>query len=72
MSGARSVATAARAALCLCLSVPAARAAPGASSPAAAVAASNRFGFELYARIKDRGENVICSPVSASCCSKRS
>ena len=37
-------------------------------SPAAAVAASNEFGFALYARLKaDQGPgNLICSPISAS------
>jgi serine protease inhibitor len=35
-------------------------------SPAAAVAASNKFGFDLYARIKAGPDNAICSPVSAA------
>jgi len=67
MTRMRAVAGAVRAAVCLCLSVQTARAAsPDRQSTAAAVAASNKFGFELYARVKDGGENVICSPVSAS------
>jgi serpin B len=33
---------------------------------AKAVEASNRFGFDLYRRIKQDHDNVICSPVSAS------
>lgn len=33
---------------------------------AAAVEASNRFGFDLYRRIKQGHDNMICSPVSAS------
>ena len=31
-----------------------------------ASSASNQFGFELYARIKQPGGNTLCSPVSAS------
>ncbi len=37
-----------------------------ASSPDGAVKASNRFGFDLYARVKQDRGNVICSPISAS------
>jgi serpin B len=37
-----------------------------ASSPAGAVRASNRFGFELYAEVKQKEENLICSPVGAA------
>jgi serpin B len=37
-----------------------------ASSPDGAVKASNRFGFDLYARVKQGGGNIICSPISAS------
>ncbi len=37
-----------------------------ASSPNGAATASNRFGFDLYARVKQGRGNVICSPVSAS------
>src|SRR4051794_28249147 len=35
-------------------------------SLAAAVAASNTFGFELYSRVKADQQNVVCAPVSAS------
>jgi serpin B len=31
-----------------------------------ATAASNAFGFDLYARIKRDGENLVCSPFSAA------
>ena len=54
-------------ALCVCLSLSAARAAPpDRPSPAAAVTASNQFGFDLYARLAVGQKNMICSPVSAS------
>jgi serpin B len=33
---------------------------------AGAVGASNRFGFDLYARAKSRDQNLICSPASAA------
>ena len=56
-----------RVAVFFCLSMSAARAEPpDRVSPAAAVAASNKFGFDLYARVKAGPDNVICSPVSAS------
>lgn len=49
----------------VCLSLFAARPAAAAPpSPGAAVVASNKFGFELYARTKGDA-NAICSPVSA-------
>ena len=31
-----------------------------------ATAASNAFGFDLYARVKQDGSNLICSPFSAA------
>jgi serpin B len=37
-----------------------------ASSPAGAVQATNRFGFELYTNVKTEGENLICSPAGAA------
>jgi serpin B len=37
-----------------------------ASTPAGATMASNRFGLDLYGRVKADGENLICSPASAS------
>jgi serpin B len=37
-----------------------------ASTPAGATTASNAFGFDLYARIKHDGDNLICSPLSAA------
>jgi serpin B len=37
-----------------------------ASTPEGATAASNAFGFDLYARVKQNGDNLICSPVSAA------
>jgi serpin B len=37
-----------------------------ASSPAGAVSASNRFGFELYTKVTKERENLICSPAGAS------
>jgi serpin B len=37
-----------------------------ASTTAGAANASNRFGFELYARAESPDRNVICSPASAS------
>jgi len=37
-----------------------------ASTPEGATAASNAFGFDLYARIKQDGGNLICSPFSAA------
>jgi hypothetical protein len=37
-----------------------------ASTPAGATAASNAFGFDLYARVKQDGSNLICSPFSAA------
>jgi len=50
----------------LCVSLFAARAAAAdRPSPKAAVVASNKFGFELYARL-ERNANTVCSPVSAS------
>ena len=37
-----------------------------ASTTAGAANASNRFGFDLYARAESPDRNVICSPASAS------
>jgi serpin B len=37
-----------------------------ASTPAGATAASNAFGFDLYARLGHATDNVICSPLSAA------
>jgi serpin B len=37
-----------------------------ASTPEGATAASNAFGFDIYARIKQDGDNLICSPFSAA------
>ena len=37
-----------------------------ASTPEGATAASNAFGFDLYARLKQDGDNLICSPLSAA------
>ena len=37
-----------------------------ASTPEGATAASNAFGFDLYARLKQDGSNLICSPLSAA------
>jgi serpin B len=37
-----------------------------ASSPAGAVQATNRFGFELYTNIKTERANLICSPAGAA------
>jgi hypothetical protein len=37
-----------------------------ASTAEGATAASNAFGFDLYARIKGDGGNLICSPFSAA------
>jgi serpin B len=37
-----------------------------ASTPEGATTASNAFGFDLYARIKQDGDNLICSPLSAA------
>ncbi len=37
-----------------------------ASTPEGATAASNAFGFDLYARVKADGGNLICSPFSAA------
>ena len=37
-----------------------------ASTTEGATAASNAFGFDLYARLKHDGDNLICSPLSAS------
>jgi serpin B len=37
-----------------------------ASSPAGAVQATNRFGFELYTNVKTERENLICSPAGAA------
>ena len=37
-----------------------------ASTPEGATAASNAFGFEIYARLKRDGDNLICSPFSAA------
>ena len=39
---------------------------PDRTPAAAAVVASNAFGFDLYARLKASQKNLICSPVSAS------
>ena len=52
-------------ALAACSSI-ACAAAFDASTPAGAVLASNRFGFDLYGRIKTDDKNLICSPVSAA------
>ena len=37
-----------------------------ASTPEGATAASNAFGFDLYARLQQDGDNLICSPLSAA------
>ncbi len=37
-----------------------------ASTPEGATAASNAFGFDLYARLKQDGDNLIFSPLSAA------
>jgi serpin B len=37
-----------------------------ASSPAGAASASNRFGFDLYAKVAEEHDNLLCSPASAS------
>jgi hypothetical protein len=37
-----------------------------ASTPEGATAASNAFGFDLYARLTRDGDNLICSPLSAA------
>lgn len=37
-----------------------------ASTPAGATAASDAFGFDLYARSKHDGDNLICSPLSGA------
>ena len=37
-----------------------------ASTPEGATAASNAFGFDIYARLKQDGANLICSPFSAA------
>jgi serpin B len=37
-----------------------------ASSPAGAARASNRFGFDLYAKVAEENDNLLCSPASAS------
>ena len=37
-----------------------------ASTPEGATAASNAFGFDLYAQLKQDGGNLICSPLSAA------
>jgi serpin B len=37
-----------------------------ASTPAGATAASNAFGFDLYARLGHGTDNLICSPLSAA------
>jgi serine protease inhibitor len=37
-----------------------------ASTAEGATAASNAFGFDLYARLKQDGDNLICSPFSAA------
>ena len=37
-----------------------------ASTPEDATAASNAFGFDIYARVKQDGANLICSPFSAA------
>src|SRR6187549_3174225 len=36
------------------------------SSPAGAVSASNRFGFDLYSKVREGQQNLICSPAGAS------
>lgn len=37
-----------------------------ASTPEGATTASNAFGFDLYARVKHDGDNLICSPLGAA------
>jgi serpin B len=37
-----------------------------ASTPTGAAAASNAFGFDVYARVKQDGGNLVCSPFSAA------
>lgn len=65
----RRIAETASALALLCFSRSPGWAAPADKGPrvaAPAVAASNKFGFELYARIKAGRGNVVYSPISAS------
>jgi len=49
-----------------CASTPRSAPPPVASTPADLAAASNAFGFDLYARVKADPDNLIFSPFSAA------